>query len=100
MTNEDVLALARAGFTAQQIAALGQVTTPSPSPSPSPATATATDNGTGMDANDVVQKAANQIVTQLQALGINQSNQPPVQTTNDILASIINPPNKEEKKNG
>lgn len=98
MTTEDVLALARAGFTAQQIAALGQVTTPSPSPSPAPATAT--DNGTGMDANEVVQKAANQIVTQLQALGINQSNQPPVQTTNDILASIINPPNKEENKNG
>lgn len=90
MTRDEILILAKAGFNATQIAALNSIQTPatvpepapSPSPSPSPAPAHATATDTATDA----------VLKQLQLLGISSSSQPPKQTTDDILASIINPP--------
>ena len=79
---EDVLTLAKAGFTASQIAAM--VTTPSPAPVPAPAAVPAPD-------------PLEQILTQLRINAVNQSQQPPVQTVDDILAEVINPPAKGGK---
>ena len=78
-TPNDILALAKAGFTAQQIGAL---------------------NNVGMQpAQPIVQQTQqpaqndmlSQIMAQLQTNAINATQQPAQQTTDDILASIINP---------
>lgn len=91
-TNDDILVLARAGFTASQIGALNKVgTAPEPAPrlvNPAPAgamTVPATNN------NDTL----NQILNAIQANAINATQQPATPTTDDILAEIINPPTKE-----
>ena len=88
-TNDDILTLARAGFTAQQIGALNSVTpiqnpTPSPTPIQNPTPSPTPAN------NDVL----SQILTAIQTNAINASEQPKPQTTDDILADIINPPTK------
>lgn len=92
-TNNDILTLARAGFTASQISALNSVGTNPPTPTPrlvnpAPAgamTIPATNN------NDTL----NQILNAIQTTAINTTQQPQPQTTDDILAEIINPPTKD-----
>lgn len=89
-TNDDILTLARAGFTAQQIGALNSIQTPVQTPvqtvqtTPQPVT-TANQNGDTLT----------QILNAIQSNAINQTSQPVRQTTDDILAEIINPPVKE-----
>lgn len=109
MTTQDILTLARAGFNAQQIAALSTLagqpspapaTAPSPAtaptptpataPTPTPATAPASDNVTAM-----LQKLG-VLTDAIQANGLLNANQPKQQTTDDILAAIIAPPIKKE----
>lgn len=82
-TNEDILVLARAGFTASQIGALNKVGT-APATQTPPATAPANNN-------DML----TQILGAIQTNAINTTQQPQPQTTDDILAEIINPPTKE-----
>lgn len=88
-TNNDILTLARAGFTATQIGALNAIQTP-------------------VQVQPVVQQVQtqvtdqygdtlNQILSAIQTNAINQTTQPKVQTTDEILAEIINPPIREEK---
>ena len=84
-TTDDILVLAKAGFTAQQIGALNSL------------------NNVGIQQPvqvaqqpvQVAQPAQNdmfsQIMAQLQTNAINATQQPQQQTTDDILASIINP---------
>lgn len=93
-TQDDILVLARAGFTASQIGALNKVgTSPATNPAPrlvnpAPAgamTISATNN------NDTL----NQILNAIQTNAINATQQPQPQTTDDILAEIINPPTKD-----
>ncbi len=93
-TNDDILTLARAGFTASQIGALNKIgSAPAPTPAPhlvnpAPAgamTVPATNN------NDTL----NQILNAIQTNAINATQQPATQTTDDILAEIINPTVKE-----
>ena len=84
MTNEDILTLAKAGFTAQQIAALSMVgTAPAPAPDPAPAPQPAT---------------ADDVLKAMQQMMLLQTQQPKQPTAEDILAEIINPPlpKKEE----
>ena len=82
MTREDILTLAKAGFTANQIAALNNVgTQPAPAPAAPAAPAPAA------PAEDPL----TQILGALQVNAINATQQPAVQTTDDILAEIINP---------
>ncbi len=81
-TNDDILTLARAGFTAQQIGALNSVT-PIPTATVTPATVTPANNDT-----------LSQILTAIQTNAINATQQPAQPTTDDILAEIINPPTK------
>lgn len=84
-TNDDILVLARAGFTASQIGALNKVgATPAPAPAPAPATVN--------NNNDVL----NQILGAIQTNAINATQQPATPTTDDILAEIINPPTTKE----
>lgn len=80
-TNDDILVLARAGFTASQIGALNKV-----GATPAPAPATVNNN------NDVL----NQILGAIQTNAINATQQPATPTTDDILAEIINPPTVKE----
>lgn len=113
MTTKEIIALASAGFTMEQIAMLNHADTnvdapdtedmpiqaapasisspvprtptqwmkktpPVPAPSPSPSTATET--------------ALQQLLARLDAMAINQSQQPHQPTADEILAQIINPP--------
>ena len=84
-TQHDILVLARAGFTASQIGALNKVGT---APATTPATPPATVNN---NTNDML----NQILGAIQTNAINATQQPQAQTTDDILAEIINPPTKD-----
>lgn len=99
MNANDVLTLAKAGFTAQQIAALSSLTgqpapaepqpaPPQPAPPAPPAPPTpAPDGGVSamLEKLGVLTKA-------IQANGLLNANQPKPQTTDDILAAIIAPP--------
>lgn len=78
-TNNDILTLAKAGFNAQQIAALGAVSTPVQNTQQASAQATAPD-------------PMAQAMASLQLQNLLNATQPQMQTTDDILASIINPP--------
>lgn len=99
MNRDDVLILARAGFTAEQIAALAAVNPAKPEPAEAPAApaaapapaapaaaAPAPDNVTA-----ILEKLG--VLTEtIQANGINASRQPAPETADDILAAIIAPP--------
>jgi hypothetical protein len=104
MKMEDVLALAKAGFTAAQIAALSQATNTQPTTPPvtQPTTPPVTQPTTPpvtQPTNDPVLAEIQKLAGFMQASNILNSNQqPPVQSTEDILASIINPPAATEKK--
>ena len=79
MNIEDVLALAKAGFTADQISRFAAISQPQPQPQP----------------DFAAQLAA--LTAAIHANGILGSEQPKQETAEDILASIINPPSKEMK---
>ena len=112
--NEDILILAKAGFNAQQIAALNMVGTqpapapepaptptpapapapaptpaPAPAPAPTPAPAPAAPQGATVD--DVL-KSVKDLTATLQNGFVLNSQQPKPVTAEDILANIINPP--------
>lgn len=90
----DVLTLAKAGFTAQQIAALSSLTgQPAPAepqpaqPQPAQPAPPAPDGGVSA----MLEKLG--VLTEaIQANGLLNANQPKPQTTDDILAAIIAPP--------
>ena len=106
--NEDILVLAKAGFTAVQIAALNSVgTAPAPAPAaptqpkapapapapeaPAPAPATAAPHSV-----DDVLAAISGLSASIQNANLLQAQMPTEQKTAEtILASIINPPKKE-----
>lgn len=106
MTYEDIVALAKAGFTAEQIGRLSavqntkqptlpavppvqtqpavppvQTQTPAVPPVQSP-----------YNSPDYILQAINSVNDTMRQMQINMSNQPKVETTDDIIASIINPP--------
>ena len=81
MTQNDILTLARAGFTAQQISALAQM---QPVQQMQP---------TG----DPFAQQLAQLTKAIQANGILSAQQPKPETADDVLASIINPPKIDKK---
>ena len=112
-SNEDILTLAKAGFNAQQIAALSAVgaaptpapqptPTPAPAPQPTPAPAPApTPAPTPAPAPqptpapatvDDVLKSVKDLTQTMQNGFILGSQQPKQPTAEEILANIINPP--------
>lgn len=85
MDIKDIIALANAGFTAQQIATMA-TTAPAPAPAPVPAPAPAP--------VDPIMEQLKALTTAVQTNAIINSQLPITQpeTPEDILASIINPP--------
>lgn len=101
--NEDILILAKAGFNAQQIAALNAVgaaptpapdPTPVPTPAPDPTPAPATPQGATVD--DVL-KSVKDLTQTMQNGFIMGAQQPKPVTAEDILANIINPPSPKKE---
>ena len=97
MTKEEILTLAGAGFTAKQIAALNALELqqdPKPEPKPEPKT-----EPVKPVEDPAIQKLIEDVTgvkAAIQSGNIANSNQPKAQSADDILASIINPPTKEE----
>ena len=115
-TINDVLTLARAGFTAGQIAAMTAAApapaTPAPAPAapapapaaPAPAAPASAAPAPAAPAPAAPAPAApapaaptpadplEQILTQLRLNALNAAQQPPAQSVDEILAEIINPP--------
>ena len=94
MNYEDIVALAKAGFTASQIAAMNQ---PANAPANQPANAPA-NQPANTPANQPANGGIDAVLAQIKALteavqanGIINSNQPPKRTADDILAEILNP---------
>ena len=114
--NEDILTLAKAGFTAEQIAALNQVGTapapapapapaqapapapapaPEPAPAPAPATPPAPATAAPHSVDDVL-AAISGLSASIQNANLLTAQMPTERkTAENILASIINPPKKE-----
>lgn len=107
--NEDILTLAKAGFSAAQIAALNQVgaapvaPTPAPAPEPTPAPAPAPEPTPApapapASTIDDVLKSVKDLTATFQNGFIVGSQQPKPVTAEDILANIINPPQPDKKE--
>ena len=108
MTNEDILTLAKAGFTAQQIAALSMTglskqSAPAPQPQaapeqPAPIANTAPAPDAQAPAPQPAPATADDVLKAMQQMMLLQTQQPKQPTAEDILAEIINPPlpKKEE----
>ena len=91
---DEILTLAKAGFTAQQIAGLSMINNPDPVPQPAPAPAPAP---APVDPVDPVLAELQKLTGLVQGSNIMNVNQPKVQTAEEILAEIINPAPKGEK---
>ena len=87
---EEILTLAKAGFTAQQIAGLSMVAN---QPTPTPAQPVVTP----AQPVDPVLAELQKLTGLVQGSNIMNVNQPKVQTPEEILADIINPAPKGDK---
>jgi hypothetical protein len=107
MTVDDILMLARRGFTAEQIAALAAVPTtqaaPAPEPDPAPVQPAAPaqpapapqpvqPQPAAPDQTGEILRKLGVLTDAIQASAILQSQQPKQETADDILAAIIAPP--------
>lgn len=108
MKIENIIALARAGFSKQdiiKIAGTGSIPTPAsiqtPTPASAPAPASVPAQVPGNTQNvfnqrmGVLDNRLDEITRLIQAGNLSNSQIPEPPTTNDMLASIINPPVKE-----
>lgn len=108
MTINDIIALAHAGFTADQISRLAAIpaTQPAPAPAPAPAPvvppappappAPPVPDTQVQDFMAAINGGFDRMLTAMQQQAITQAQQPPEETVGDILASIINPTNRQE----
>ena len=110
-SNEDILTLAKAGFTAQQIAALNIVEkapapapvpepqpAPAPAPEPEPAPAPApTPDPAPASTMDEILKSVQGLTQTFQNGFIMGAQQPKPVTAEEILANIINPPSPKKE---
>lgn len=101
---EEILTLAKAGFTAQQIAGLSMINnvpTPTPAPTPAPAPAPSPTPAPAPAPSptpvDPVLAELQKLTGLVQGSNIMNVNQPKVQTPEEILAEIINPAPKGDK---
>jgi hypothetical protein len=98
MDIKDIIALASAGFTAQQIATMATTPapapTPAPVPAPTPAPAPVPAPAPAPVPVDPIMEQLKALTTAVQTNAIINSQLPITQpeTPEDILASIINPP--------
>lgn len=99
---EEILTLAKAGFTAQQIAGLSMINnvptpTPAQAPTPTPTPAPATTPTPTPAPVDPVLAELQKLTGLVQGSNIMNVNQPKVRTPEEILAEIINPAPKGDK---
>lgn len=95
MDIKDIIALANAGFTAQQIATMATTApAPAPVPAPAPAPAPVPAPAPAPVPVDPIMEQLKALTTAVQTNAIINSQLPITQpeTPEDILASIINPP--------
>lgn len=96
MNTKDIIALANAGFTADQIAKIAQADEPAPAPAAEPAPAQpaakpAPAQQAHFEYANLLDKMDN-LVAQIQQSAILNSAQPKEESADDILAAIIDPP--------
>ena len=96
MTKDEILTLARAGFTATQIAALNSVNTAKPEPAKPEPTKPAPAQPAEDPAMTKLLEELTGIKSSIQNNNISNSNMPKEQSADEILASIINPPKAEK----
>lgn len=102
MTINDIIALAHAGFTADQISRLAAIPATQPAPAPAPAPAPVVPPAPPVPDTHVqdfmaaINGGFDRMLTAMQQQAITQAQQPPEETVGDILASIINPTNRQE----
>lgn len=96
MKTEDVLALAKAGFTAAQISALAQTMTAPEQPKPETKPVAKPEPAPSVPGVEDVLAKLGVLTDAIQANGISSSRQPQPETTDDILAAIIAPPSRKE----
>lgn len=116
MNVSDIVALAHAGFTAEQITKLATAPNPEPAPkpvpepapnpapapapvnnpAPSPAPAPAPVPTPEPDAATIISNKMDEFMKMVMANNILNSNQPKPVTADDVIARIINPTNKED----
>ena len=106
MNYEDIILLVKAGYTRDQIAAMqAPAPTPAPEPAPEPAPAPAPEPTPApaptpavQGINDLSQMLSAEFAELNDAIvkaNLQQAQQPPQESVDDILASIINPPQKQ-----
>ena len=110
MNYEDIILLVKAGYTRDQIAAMqapaptptpapAQAPTPAPAPAPEPTPAPAEpEPPKPQGIEDLSQMLAAEFAKLNDAIvkaNLQQAQQPPQESVDDILASIINPPQKQ-----
>ena len=91
MNAKDIIALANAGFTADQIAKIAQADEPAPAPSAEPAAEPAPAQQAPFEYANLLDKM-DTLVAQIQQSAILNSAQPKEESADDILAAIIDPP--------
>ena len=103
MNYEDIILLVKAGYTRDQIAAMQApaptpepAPTPTPAPTPAPAPAPApTPAVQGIeDLSKMLAAEFTKLNDAIVKANLQQAQQPPQESVDDILASIINPPQK------
>ena len=106
MNYEDIILLVKAGYTRDQIAAM-QAPAPTPAPAPAPAPAPTPAPAPAPEEpeppkpkgiEDLSQMLATEFAKLNDAIvkaNLQQAQQPPQESVDDILASIINPPQKQ-----
>ena len=104
MNYEDIILLVKAGYTRDQIAAMqapaptpAPETAPAPEPAPAPAPAEP-EPPKPQGIEDLSQMLAAEFAKLNDAIvkaNLQQAQQPPQESVDDILASIINPPQKQ-----
>lgn len=107
MNYDDIILLVKAGYTRDQIAAMqapaqtapAEPTPPAPAPAPTPAPAPADpEPPKPQGIEDLSQMLAAEFAKLNDAIvkaNLQQAQQPPQESVDDILASIINPPQKQ-----
>ena len=106
MNYEDIILLVKAGYTRDQIAAMqAQAEPPAPTPAPAPAPAPEPTPAPAepeppkpQGIEDLSQMLAAEFAKLNDAIvkaNLQQAQQPPRESVDDILASIINPPQKQ-----
>lgn len=110
MNYEDIILLVKAGYTRDQIAAMqapAPTPAPAPAPTPSPAPAPAPEPAPAPAETEPPKPQGIEGLSQMLAAefaklndaivkaNLQQAQQPPQESVDDILASIINPPQKQ-----